>query len=143
MIKSLCLSLSLLITSNVYSSTESIFYRLKQVSGLTNAKLFYENCDVGAYAQNGNVTVCYETLSNVRNDDEIARVLGHELGHIANGDMSSSKGNEYRADASAAVYMRAAGYNVCRGAALIKRRNLPESSDHPSDYNRWLMFNCK
>ena len=143
MIKSLCLFLSLLITNISHSSTESIFYRLKVVSGMTNAKLFYANCDVGAYAKNGNVTVCYETLSYARNDDEIARVLGHELGHIAHGDMSSSIGNEYRADAAAAVYMKAAGYNVCRGAALIKRRNLPESSDHPSDYNRWLRFNCK
>lgn len=143
MIKNLCLSLAFLITGSAYSSTESIFYRLKQVSGITNAKLFYENCNVGAYAQNGNVTLCYETLSYARNEDEIARVLGHELGHIANGDMSSSIGNEYRADAAAAVYMKAAGYNVCRGAALIKRRNLPESSDHPSDYSRWLRFNCK
>lgn len=132
------------ICSNSYAlHVNQVFSKLKFVSGLSKVKLYYESCDVTAYASGNSVTLCYEGLSEVRNDDELARLLGHELGHIALGHRRSSISHEYAADAMAAQYMRAAHYNICRGAKLLKRRNNPESDDHPSDYSRWLRFNCK
>lgn len=131
------------VSSTCYGyDTRAIFNKLRAVSGLNNVTLSYENCDVGAYAYNGRVVVCYSTLRDARNSDEMARVIGHELGHIVLRHHRSSIINEYNADAMAMVYMRKARYNVCRGAILLKRRNFPESDDHPSDYSRYLRFNC-
>lgn len=133
------------ISSTCYGyDTRAIFNKLRAVSGLNNTTLKYEKCarDVGAYAWNNQVVVCYNTLKDARNSDEMARILGHELGHLALHHKRSTISNEYAADAMAKIYMLKANYNVCRGVLLLKRRDLPEFDHHPSDYSRYLRFNC-
>lgn len=100
--------------------------------------------EVSAHSDFFNETIVINTglIKFAHNDAEIARTLGHELGHFYLRHILSTQYNEYQADRMAAYYMQKAGYNKCTGAALLYRRNSPGSNTHPSDYNRWLRFNC-
>lgn len=74
------------------------------------------------------------------NDDQIAFVLGHELGHFKRLDMGSNYKNEYGADQWGKKLASAAGYNYCAGAMWLKRTGA--SDDHPSGIDRLKAIGC-
>jgi Zn-dependent protease with chaperone function len=88
------------------------------------------------------IVITTAMLRDIKNKDELARVLGHELGHHYNHHIFPSKANEYDADRKAIEYMEKAKYNKCIAAELFKRRNSGVSKHHPSDRDRLKKFNC-
>lgn len=97
---------------------------------------------IQAAASGNKVYIWTGMLAFAKNDDEIARTLGHELGHSQLHHWRSSIPNEYAADQAAIIYLQAAGYNKCVAAQLLLRRNSDGGSDHPSDHDRYDRFNC-
>lgn len=76
-------------------------------------------------------------LTFVRNNNEMAMILGHELAHYALGHNGSNHANEYSADMLGAKYMSASGYNLCSGAMVIFRFNDEASKSHPASAERY------
>jgi len=123
----------------------TVYNKLVKDNNLLNAPRLHivRSSDANAWSGEDGISITTAMLRTVRNQDELARVLGHELGHHYLKHRNSSYAHEYAADMQAAVYMRNAHYNVCRGAALLKRRNNEGDADtHPADYLRWLRFGC-
>lgn len=83
------------------------------------------------------ITINAGMLRYVRNDAELALVLGHELGHYVLRHYRSTPSNEFAADAQGAYFMSKAGYNVCIGARGIKRFNDRADSTHPDSNERF------
>jgi len=83
------------------------------------------------------VTINQGMLADVRDDDEIALVFGHELAHYTLAHNASTPAHEYAADALGAIYMHNAGYNICIGAQVIKRFHAPDSDTHPNSDSRF------
>ncbi len=76
-------------------------------------------------------------LQFVRNDAELALVLGHELAHYKLGHRGSTPSNEFAADALGAIFSSHAGYGVCTGAQVVKRFNDRSSKTHPDSNERY------
>jgi predicted Zn-dependent protease len=74
-------------------------------------------------------------LDDMQNRDELARVVGHELGHIKN-NCRDGRNMEMKSDEVAVTYLEKAGYNRCKAAEYLRRRNAPRSWSHPSDEER-------
>ena len=82
-------------------------------------------------------------LRAVKNQDEMALVLGHELAHAALHHQGSTPTRELAADRLGAKYSAHAGYSICKGAQLFKRFNSPASSTHPASAERVRRLGCK
>ena len=80
-------------------------------------------------------------LSFVRNDDEMAMVLGHEIAHWRLGHRRSTPSNEYAADWQGASYLSKAGYTICKGAKIFNRFG-GGSKTHPPGTARYRRL-CK
>lgn len=72
----------------------------------------------------------------VKNKEEVAWILGHELGHWENKNGSTWK-TEMAADKSGVAISKRAGYNGCKGAKLLVRFGKESDKYHPSGVNRW------
>lgn len=138
-----------LITSTAFSSTsvadaKEVYEHLIAANHITFAPPLYiiKDNSVNAFSSSNKIGINTGMLRYTRNRDELARVLGHELGHKALHHEESNVPNEYAADRMAAIYMRGAGYDVCKGAALLKRRGSNGGSNHPADIDRYRAFHC-
>ena len=100
--------------------------------------------DENAYSNCSKYIVIINTgmLDKLRNRDELARVLGHELGHFMSQCNSGPK-YEYLSDAYAKIFLERAGYNTCKAAKYLKRRNAPGVDSHPADIDRVHALGCK
>ncbi len=138
----------LLMSFNTYAMsfphTEQIYTKILQANKLKALPLRMEN-DVRVNAHTGwwAIYVNLGMLRYVHNDDEMALVLGHELGHYKLHHWMSTPDNEYAADAQGAYYMRNAGYNICRGAQALYRSNRPDTKSHPASKKRYHRLGCK
>ena len=82
-------------------------------------------------------------LNYVHNADELALVLGHELGHIARGDGGSNVNAEYAADKLGGEYMKNAGFNLCVGAQALRRLHSNGGGTHPASEARYKALGCE
>ena len=84
-------------------------------------------CDaVNAFVGGRRIHVCLGMLRFVKSDDELAVVLGHELGHLptsrAHGLVTWTLGyHEREADIRGLVYVHRAGYDIRMGARVFER----------------------
>ncbi len=98
--------------------------------------------EINAYTTPGGIIINDGMLAFVNNQEELALVLGHEIGHFKRKDKVSSPGAEYAADALAAIYADRAGYDHCIGSKVIYRFHSPASSTHPDSYSRYMRLKC-
>jgi len=86
----------------------------------------------------GRVVVFSELIREVKNDDELAAVVGHELGHVVLGHDKSAPNAEADADYFGLYLAARAGYDPQAGAEIWRRFSrtkpwdLVESETHPS-----------
>lgn len=124
-----------------------------------------ENESINAYATSEEI-VLFTGMINFSNanDDEIALILGHELGHYIldhvnqpvpdlkyTSETHRSKKYELNSDKIGAFLMTQAGYDVCKGRELWKRMkdtfgDIVEKDSHPNAIFRYENLktpNCK
>lgn len=82
------------------------------------------------------IIICTAFLRGFHNEEELAWVIGHELAH-------SKWSTEQRADEYGALYARAAGYNYCKGAKILKGFGNGDMPVHPPGKDRLASMRCK
>lgn len=109
------------------------------------------SCDAAnAYVGDGQIKVCLGMLRFVKSDDELAVVLGHELGHLPTSAEQGLLGAgqidaERQADIRGLFYAHRAGYDIRAGAAVFERMavelssGLWEADSHPSHAERIVL----
>jgi hypothetical protein len=97
----------------------------------------------GVSIDNTAVLVNPNFLKQIRNIDELAWVLGHELQHIKDHDNRNPniKGRELTADIGGALWAKRAGYNMCRGVKLLQ--TFGPDKNHPDPGLRYNLVKCK
>lgn len=142
------LLLLLCVSFNVFSmnfhDAQTIMAKLLKANGIKNGpKLHLErNRDNNAYYSGNKIVIYTGMLTYCRNADELALVLGHELGHFTQSPYLSPWASEYDADRLGSNYERIAGYNQCKGAALILRYHDGSSDSHPASNERYNRIKC-
>jgi hypothetical protein len=81
------------------------------------------------------IIISTEALSYVKNEDELAALIGHELAHT-----QLIGETEVDADLRGLDYLEKAGYNRCRGAKYLI--GLIGDSKHPSGAQRYRNTQC-
>jgi len=138
---SLLLISSLCFSGVSYQKAQQIFKRLTQSSGVHVSLSLNRDSDLNAWADGRGVHVNSGLLKST-NVNELALVLGHELGHIKNGDLSrsGSKSMELRADVTGMGIANRAGFNGCAGITyFVKLQRLygdDGGSEHPDNSTR-------
>lgn len=79
------------------------------------------------------ITVSEELLKLVHNEDELASVIGHEMGH-------ATYKSELKADVLGLKYAKRAGYNYCKAAQFLK--GYMKDKVHPSGAERYKNSGC-
>lgn len=127
-----------------FEHSKLIFFKLSNNKPYLDYHL-EDSWEVNASQYNGGVYMYKGMLTFAHNDDEMALVIAHEIAHFQLGHWTSTPTNEFAADKLGARIAAAAGYNVCRGAILIKRFKDPGSKTHPSSDERYkrLASSCK
>lgn len=104
-------------------------------------KLVFVNMggEVNAFAdlKTNSMVVTTAMTRFLKNDHEIAVLLGHETGHWLRGDMRSTHSHEYAADAIGARLARQAGYDIKKGADPLRRYNERATKTHPDSMLRY------
>lgn len=132
------------ICSNAMSFNQAsvIFERLSKASN-TNLYLALDPDEsVNAHQSAHGVYLNKGMLRFVRNEDEMAMVLGHEIGHYVLGHWTSTPKNEYASDVFGARLVSKAGYNRCKGVLVILRFHDGDSSTHPASNKRYNRIKC-
>ena len=111
---------------------------------ITNAPrlIFVNDSSVNAYNSGKVIGINTGMLQSVRNESELAWVMGHELGHYYLHHRSSNPSNEYAADKAGVGIARRAGYNMCSGVKLLLRFNKNGSKTHPPAMDRYNRVKC-
>lgn len=139
----------MLFTCSSYAMTfgqaQAIYVKLCANNGFTKHPVLTLNptSEVNASYFGNTIMVNKGMLTYVHNADELALIIGHELGHYAkrNATLTDYQA-EYGADADGAIYAAKAGYNRCIGAKAILRFHDPDSSDHPASIKRYNRIKC-
>ena len=84
----------------------------------------------------------------VKNDDELALVIGHELSHITMGHVrkksesaEESREREALSDKLGSFYMTKAGYNVCKGRRFLLNLQTVGNKGGPSHPDTMWRYN--
>ncbi len=102
-----------------------------------------QDSDNNADYYNNVIEINTGMLKFAKNVNELAIVLGHELGHYtAREKVLSSYDAEYGADKDGSRYAGVAGYDRCSGALLVYRFHDAASSDHPASLDRYNRIKC-
>lgn len=127
-----------------FNQAEVVYNKLVRSNGFTNyPRLVYSSSrDVNASAGGLRITVNAGLLRFVRNSNELAVVLGHELAHYRLAHHGSTPSNEYAADSLGASYAAKGGYNRCDGAKVILRFHDKGSKTHPPSDKRYNRIKC-
>lgn len=105
---------------------------------------------IGANASSSTqgVMITTDMMKDLKNRNQLAVVLAHELGHIHNGDVTNSwhtYSMEYKADKYGAYLAQKAGFNRCNGIKWLvddmKKYGDDTSIDHPKDSLRLNRIN--
>ncbi len=134
---------------------KQIYYKIVKVTGQANLLPPFkvvQSQEVNAYATEG-VIVVYSGLADfVKNDDEMALILAHEVAHVILRHMSTpeedtdeTRKKEADADKYGAILMMQAGYDLCKGREFW--RHMASNSgdrliqDHPDYAYRYSQLN--
>lgn len=110
---------------------------------------------VNAYTDGENIGITEKLLSMIKNDDQLALILAHELSHIILHDPEttgiSQSLKEAHADKLGAFIIMKAGFDICKGREIFKKLfekfgDTAESSDHPGfayRYNQLSLPDCR
>lgn len=127
-----------------YASCYQVYDRLVNDNHVNNPprlQIVVSN-KINAYNR-GHVIVIYTgMLRYLKNDAEVASVLGHELGHYVLHHLRSTIPNEFAADRQGAIFMENIGYNRCVGFKWFIRLNDLGSDDHPASFVRYNVLGC-
>jgi len=140
----LALVLSVLVNVSFASVSKSqaigIYNRILKANNIwTCPKLTFSKSNQINAQVAGYVMTINQGMLDATNIDELALVIGHELGHFKLWHVTSKPGNEYAADARGWVYAHTAGYNMCKAKELFKKfpQEYSKTHPHPKDrYNR-------
>lgn len=138
----------LLISCNSYSMSfgqaQSIYQRLVATNGIGIYPGLYLNpsSDANASSSPMRIEVTAGMLRFAHNADELALVLGHELGHYVLHHTGSTPSNEFAADRLGAQFEDRAGYNHCNGVQLLYRFHDKADSTHPDSDERYARLRC-
>ena len=142
------------------------FQKIKTVyndSAFDSVRLIIVGTDgINAFTDMKHVYVTKGLLDVVASTDELALVLGHELGHIKDynalsdverakwflGDYKQSQAHERVADEYGLLYANKAGYKGCAGAEfffklLNRYGEIPYNSTHPTNASRLSRLACQ
>lgn len=127
-----------------WSLAKTVYYKLitSNKFSVSPKLILNPNSAIQAKAYVNAIYVYSGMLKSVRNADEMAWVLGHELAHIKLWHTSSGHPNEYAADKFGVRLANNAGYNGCKGARILLRWNLPDALTHPSSVKRFKALHC-
>lgn len=124
------------------NDANNIFNRLKSISGIPQYVSLHirQSEEINAGSNMYNVYINTGMLKFLKNQNELALILGHELAHILN--QSYNKGGSYSdelgADSLGAWLMQKGGYNKCEAIQLWKRMpRLAPDGIHPSNKERY------
>lgn len=129
---------------------QEIYTQLLKYTGVTgylNPKINIINSGlINAWTDGESVNITVGMLNFIKNNDELALVIGHEIGHVILGHLVVDDGIDQRlkeanSDKYSIYLMLRAGYNVCNADELWKRLVLIEGNDiltssHPSGKDR-------
>lgn len=127
-----------------FTNAVRIYQKIIIANNIMDAPKLYRDTDmsVNAMTDESDVGGIYLNdgimLNYIHNDDELAMVLAHELGHWAHRGREVQYQQEYDADKFGAKAMDIAGYNHCRGAMVLWRFGHHDSWSHPPGDYRWL-----
>lgn len=114
-----------------------------------------ESDEANAYTDGSSVVILTGMLKITKNDDEIATILGHEIGHVLlehTGKLSTNNPREQvvlesMADKIGAYYMMRAGYDICKGREIwrtfLEKYGDSLGGDHPDDAYRYEQLNVQ
>lgn len=126
-----------------FSQAKAIYQRIVAANGIRAPMLTLSNSsEVNAQCGFMSISINKGMLAFVRNDDELALVLGHELAHFNLGHTSSTPMNELAADSLGAKYEDRAGFNHCKGVMVLYRFHSAGSDTHPASDYRYKRLQC-
>lgn len=134
---------SISVNSMSFSEAQAIYNKIAIINNIPAPILVLrDNVEVNADETDTRIAVNSGMLLFVKNQSEIALVLGHELGHFTLHHEYSSIAHEYAADYKGAIYMSNAGFKRCLGAQMFKRMYQGPSDDHPMAKDRITHLGC-
>lgn len=133
------------------SDAHTVYNELRKHTGvgyLLPPLFVIDSTDIQAYTDFSAVYISTGMLEFMdNNEDALALVLGHEIGHIMVFSFSDSQIEEANADRYGAYLMMRAGYNICHGR-LIMKQFLDQfgdvtltSASHPPNSSRYEALN--
>lgn len=132
--------------SVTYQQAQKVFVKLKAASGINSMLWLNNSNDVNAYANWSGVHINKGMLRFLDDENQLASVLGHELGHLKYNDHwhSHNKDMELRADRYGFELSGIAGYNKCAGIQYLykfyKVFGDDPSKTHPNNSVRYKAF---
>lgn len=115
-----------------------VYIRLYKANNIQSIPMFVKKgvikeCSL-ACTDKTKITLAIELLYAVKNQDELAGVIGHEMAHMIYKD-------ELKADVLGLQYAKKAGYDYCKAAQYLKR--MLKDSVHPAGIDRYKNTGCK
>lgn len=131
-----------IVDSICFERAERIYKRIVEVNEIVDAPELHRYKDNSVNAstieqQDGAIYLNDGMLRYAHNEDELALILGHELGHWVHRGREIPYYMEYWADDFGARAMEKAGYNRCKGALIMWRFDSADSDTHPDSESRW------
>ncbi len=140
----LLLSVSTAPYAMTFTQAQEVYQHLASANGIKYAPRLVLSQDTypNASETSSAITINVGMLSFAKNEDEMAMVLGHELGHFTRNDHGSTPIAEFAADRLGATYEDKAGYSHCRGILVIERFHDKADSTHPDSDERYNRLKC-
>ncbi len=73
---------------------------LKEVNGMPLNFKVYNVTDINAFASGDGSIRVFSALMDIMDDDELMAIIGHEIGHVANGDVKDAMKQAYNIEAA-------------------------------------------